>query len=72
MVKFDILDYGVYLNGNHIADFEDLSMAIQFARDLTKNNRGSTGVIYNFTGEVKFTADIVEVTTYKVKEWIDE
>lgn len=70
MVKFDILDYGVYLNGNHIADFEGLCTATQFARDLTKNNRGSTVVICNFTGEIKFTADIVEVTTYRVKEWV--
>jgi hypothetical protein len=27
-------------------------------------------VIFNLTGEVKFTADIVEVVTYKVKEWV--
>jgi len=72
MVKFDILDYGVYADGKHIADFDDLSMAIQFAREFTTNNRGNTYVIYNFTGEIKFTADIVEVTAYKVKEWIDE
>lgn len=70
MVKFDLLDFGVYADGKHIADFDNEGVAIEFARQFTQNNRGSTGVIMNLTGEVRFTADIVEVVTYKVKEWV--
>ncbi len=70
MVKFDLLDFGVYADGKHIADFDNMGMAIEFARQFTNNNRGNTVVIFNLTGEVKFTADIVEVVTYKVKEWV--
>ena len=72
MVQFDLLDFGIYANGKHIADFDDCSMAIAFAREHTTNNRGNTAVINNFTGEVIFTADMVEVVTYKVKEWVAE
>ena len=70
MVKFDLLDFGVYADGKHIADFDNRDMAIEFARQFTQNNRCNTVVIFNLTGEVKFTADIVEVVTYKVKEWV--
>jgi hypothetical protein len=70
MVKFDLLDFGVYADDKHIADFDNEGMAIEFARQFTKNNRGNTVVICNLTCEVKFTADIVEVVTYKVKEWV--
>lgn len=70
MVKFDLLDFGVYADGKHIADFDNEGMAIEFARQFTKDNRGNTVVILNLTGEVRFTADIVEVVTYKIKEWV--
>ena len=72
MVKFDLLDFGVYADGKHIADFDNEGMAIEFARQFTTNNRGNTYVIMNLTGEVLFTADIVEIVTYKVKEWVAE
>ena len=70
MIKFDVLDFGVYADGKHIADFDNLGMAIDFARQFTKNNRGNTCVISNFTGEVHYIADIVEVVNYKLKEWV--
>lgn len=72
MVKFDLLDFGVYADGNHIADFDNQGMAIEFARQFTNKNHSNTGVIMNLTGEVVFTADIVEVVSYKVKEWVAE
>jgi hypothetical protein len=31
MVKFDLLDFGVYADDKHIADFDNEGMAIEFA-----------------------------------------
>lgn len=70
MVKFDLLDFGVYADGKHIADFDNEEMAIEFARQFARSHNASTYVIMNLTGEVRFAADIVEVKTYKVKEWV--
>lgn len=67
MIKFDVLDYGVYYEGNHIADFDELPNAKMFAKQLAINKEANTIIINNFTGEivtefvVKFRMEIVEV-----------
>lgn len=67
MVKIDLLDYGVYLEGKHIADVDYLDYAKLFAKTMATNKGVSTTVINNFTGEIvtEFVAkqriEIVEV-----------
>lgn len=67
MVKFDILDYGVYCEGKHIADFDDLDHAKYFANTMAVNKESDMTIINNFTGEivgefvVKFRMEVVEV-----------
>lgn len=67
MIKLDLLDYGVYLEGKHIADMDDLNHAKFFANAMAINKEASTIVINNFTGEIvtEFVAkqriEIVEV-----------
>lgn len=53
MIKIDLLDYGVYLDGNHLADFENDEDARRFAYSnvLTDKAKEAT-VINNFTGEI--------------------
>lgn len=70
MVKFDLLDFGVYADGKHIADFDNEGMAIEFARQFARSHNKNACVFVNLTYEVRFTADIVEVVTYKIKEWV--
>ena len=67
MVKFDILDYGVYCEGDHIADFDNLDYAKHFANAVATNKESDVVIISNFTGEiitefvVKFRMEVVEV-----------
>ena len=67
MIKFDVLDYGVYYEGNHIADFEELPHAKMFAQQLAINKEEDVVVVNNFTGEVvtefvvTFHTEVVEV-----------
>jgi hypothetical protein len=63
MIKLDLLDYGVYLEGKHIADVEDLDHAKFFANAMAINKEASTIVINNFTGEI--------VTEFVVKQRIE-
>ena len=70
MMKFDVLEYGVYINGNHIADFEDRDIAITFAREMCNVDNSNVTIINNFTGEVAATFDLVTVVKTKVKEWV--
>ena len=72
MMKFDVLEYGVYINGNHIADFEDRDLAIGYARELVNADNPNGVVVCNFTGEVVATFDLVTVVKTKVKEWVAE
>lgn len=66
MVKFDILDYGVYCEGDHIADFDNLEHAKYFANTMAVSKESDTVIISNFTGEivtefvVKFRMEVVE------------
>ena len=52
MIKIDLLDYGVYLEGKHIADVDYLDYAKTFAKTMAIDNGVSTIVINNFTGEI--------------------
>ena len=67
MIKLDLLSYGIYCGGNHIADVDDLDHAKFFAHAMAINTETSTTVINNLTGEivtefaVKHTIEIVEV-----------
>lgn len=67
MIKIDRLNYGVYLEGKHIADFDDLDHAKYFANGMAINKEVDTIIINNFTGEicgefvVKFRVEVVEV-----------
>ena len=72
MMKFDVLEYGIYVNGNHIADFENRDLAIEYAREIVNADNSNVGVICNFTGEVAATFDLVTVVKTKVKEWVAE
>jgi hypothetical protein len=67
MIKLDLLDYGIYCEGKHIADVEDLDHAKFFANAMAINKEADTIIINNFTGEicgefvVKFRMEVVEV-----------
>ena len=67
MIKMDILEFGIYCEGDHIADFDDLELAKGSAHAIAEIKEADTIVINNFTGEVvaefevKFRMEIVEV-----------
>ena len=63
MIKLDLLDYGIYCEGKHIADVEDLDHAKFFANAMAINKEADTIVINNFTGEI--------VTEFVVKQRIE-
>lgn len=52
MLKFDVLDYGVYCEGKHIADIENLDHAKFFANGMAINKEADVVIINNFTGEI--------------------
>ena len=55
MIKQDLLDYELHLNGKHIADFDDLDMAKSVARAALNAERADEVVIINkWTGEVLY------------------
>ena len=68
MIKMDILDYGVYEDGTHIADFDDKERAVSYARAGANLRKIPTAVISNFTGEI--IAEYSIVTNTVVKEWV--
>ena len=72
MMKFDVLEYGIYVHGTHIADFENRDLAIEYAREIVNADNSNVVVICNFTGEVSATFDLVTVVKTKVKEWVAE
>lgn len=67
MIKMDILDYGIYCEGKHIADFDDLDLAKGFSAQLASAKEADVVIINNFTGEIcgefeiKFRIEVVEV-----------
>lgn len=52
MVQMDILDYGIYCGGKHIADADDVNLAKHIANEVAINKEEEVIVINNFTGEV--------------------
>jgi len=68
MIKMDILDFGIYEDGTHIADFDDKERAVKYARANATTRKKNTVVICNFTGEV--IAEYTIVTNTVVKEWV--
>lgn len=71
MIKFELLDHGMYVDGKHTADFEDLDDAKALAYRLvdTENAKNVT-IIDNYTGEVEYTVD--EVITVKTERKVVE
>lgn len=63
MIKLDLLDYGIYCEGKHIADIENLDHAKFFANGMAINKEADTIIINNFTGEI--------VTEFVVKQHIE-
>ena len=67
MIKFDVLDYGIYCEGVHIADIDNLDHAKFFANAMAINKEADVVIINNFTGEivtefeVKFRMEVIEV-----------
>ena len=59
MVKFEILDYGVYANGTHIADFDNREFSKDFAKACVEQNEApfNVRVVDNYTGEIVYEAD---------------
>jgi hypothetical protein len=55
MIKFDVLDYEVLLDGEKVATFEQLADAKAWARGSVDNGMATRGdVINQFTGEVVY------------------
>jgi hypothetical protein len=67
MIKFDVLDYGIFCEGKHIADIDNLDHAKFFANAMAINKEADVRIASNFTGEiiaefvVKTRIEIVEV-----------
>ena len=59
MLRFEILDYGVYANGQHIADFDDREYAKTFAKATLEANEAPCGarVVANYTGELVYDGE---------------
>lgn len=74
MTKFEILDYGVYANGEHIADFDDRDYAKTFAKACVEQNEVGTvvDVICNYTGEVVYHAEKVTLHVTVIEVDSDE
>lgn len=63
MIRLDLLDYGIYCEGTHIADVDDLNHAKFFANAMAINKETTTIIINNYTGEI--------VTEFVVKQRIE-
>lgn len=68
MIKMDILDFGIYEDGTHIADFDDKKKAIAYAKAEATVQEIPVVVVSNFTGEV--IAQYTIETNTVVKEWV--
>ena len=66
MIKLDLLDYGIYCEGKHIADIENLDHAKFFANGMAINKEADTIIINNFTGEI-VTEFVVKQQSYIVE-----
>lgn len=71
MIKMDLLDYGIYADGSHMADFDAKGDALAFCKHLIHNSHyKNVVVISNFTGEIVATFDVITEIKTKVKEWV--
>lgn len=53
MIKQELLDYELYLDGKHIADFEELKMAKDFGFLYVDTGHADEAMVINkWTGEV--------------------
>ena len=53
MIKQELLDYELYLDGKHIADFEELKMAKDFGFLYVDTGHANEAMVINkWTGEV--------------------
>lgn len=71
MIKLELLDHGMYVDGKHTADFEDFDDARALAYRLVDTEHAkNVTIINNYTGEVEYTVDevIVVKTERKVVE----
>ncbi len=71
MIKIELLDHGMYVDGKHTADFEDLDDAKALAYRLVDTEHAkNVTIINNYTGEIEYTVDevIVVKTERKVVE----
>lgn len=66
MIKIDLLDYGIYCEGEHVADVDDLDRAKFFANVMAINREANTIAINNFTGEI--VAEFVVIQQIEIKE----
>lgn len=57
MIKQDLLDYELHLDGKHIADFDDLDTAKHFGYVVVESEQANECVIINkWTGEIMYHA----------------
>ena len=71
MMNFELLDYGIYADGKHIADFDDIEHAKMFSREFIKESDAKNVTVFNnFIGEVVATYDEVTEIKVKIKEWV--
>ena len=61
MITMDILDYGIYDEGKHIADIDDQQEAIGYAVLIANERMHNVVVISNFTGEVIYELAVKQV-----------
>lgn len=62
MIKLELLDHGMYVDGKHTADFEELDNAKALAyRLVNAESARNVTIINNYTGEIEYTVDEVIV-----------
>lgn len=66
MMKFEVLDYDVYVEGKKRASFESVDDARSYARTTVRDGAVVADVVSPFTGEVLY--HFYEVCTREVKE----
>lgn len=66
MMKFEVLDYDVYVEGKKRASFESIDDARLFARVCVRDGAEVADVINAFTGEVLY--HFYEYCTREVRE----
>lgn len=68
MIKMNLLDYEIHSEGEHIADFDDMNRAKQYAQFFAHEHMKNTIVICKWTGEIITEFVIKTTTTIKIVE----